>query len=125
MEESEQSLGAVIPFTVLPCGAPPVRLYLDVSPEVTCDHAREHVLECAEEVVGAGRRWGLLKERWRGCGKEDTLLTDLVLVRLLAPERPLRPRELLMQSWSDWGRCCEGVDYVIRERSRARQGSKT
>ena len=67
--DSDSRLGPALPFTVLPCKAPPVRLHLEVSPEVTCDHAREHVLECVEETVGARRRWGSLKERWRGCGK--------------------------------------------------------
>ena len=110
----ESNLGAVVPFTLLPCKAPPVRLHLDVSPEVTCDHAREHVLECVEDTLGAGRRWGSLKERWRGCGKKllisffGAFLTFFLLVsRAFAASRRHPHAELaglVSVQWS--GLCC-------------------
>ena len=68
-DEDDRTLCGAIPITVLPILGRSFTLHLDVSFEVTCKYAREHVLECAEEILGAGRRWGSLQERWKNCGE--------------------------------------------------------
>ena len=68
-DEDGRSLSVTIPITVIPILSPSITLYLELSSAITCNNARDHVLECAEEVLGAGRRWSSMKERWKKCGE--------------------------------------------------------
>lgn len=73
-DEDSRSLSVAIPITVLPILGPSFTLHLKVSSEITSNYAREHVLECALELLGAGRRWGSLQERWKNCGEREKLV---------------------------------------------------